>query len=284
MLAILEGKRKMKYKCKKWLKSTAGKISIVLLTISIAFLVLAFSSLGNFTARTANNINNVLIGIATNLLGIIVTVSFVQYFIDKQGEQIECDKEWEKILLYNRTLTILLERYELFHNNVVTTSEKFEASDKTLKTSFSFNDICDLYEQCRYITEGIYEPAIAVFYKSEEQVRDYMMRMLENISFKYYKEIGDAIEKFVQVSYQNDVKGYILQGLSLSTGSKKEWKEVVRDYIKDTEIDWIKVISESKTANAMGPYVALYYLLQEEAKTILTYRSLIANEIQKRKL
>lgn len=111
-----------------------------------------------------------------------------------------------------------------------------------------------------------------------------MMRMLENISFKYYKEIGDAIEKFVQVSYQNDVKGYILQGLSLSTGSKKEWKEVVRDNIKDTEIDWIKVISESKTANIMGPYVTLYYLLQEEAKTILAYKSLIANEIQKRKL
>ena len=37
---------------------------------------------------TANNINNILFGMATNLLGIIVTVSFVQFFIDKQNHDV----------------------------------------------------------------------------------------------------------------------------------------------------------------------------------------------------
>ncbi len=36
--------------------------------------------LGNFTEKTASNINNTLFGLGTNLLGIIVTVSFVQFF------------------------------------------------------------------------------------------------------------------------------------------------------------------------------------------------------------
>ncbi len=36
--------------------------------------------LGEFYGKTASNINNTLFGLGTNLLGIIVTVSFVQFF------------------------------------------------------------------------------------------------------------------------------------------------------------------------------------------------------------
>ncbi|NBH83644.1 hypothetical protein D7X88_12380 [bacterium C-53] len=71
----------MMKRLRKWLKSAAGKISVFLLIISIILLIIACSSWGDFTDRTANNINNILFGMATNLLGIIVTVSFVQFFI-----------------------------------------------------------------------------------------------------------------------------------------------------------------------------------------------------------
>ena len=267
-----------------WLKSAAGKISILLFLLSIVLLIIAFSPWGNFTERTADNINNILFGIATNLLGIIVTVSFVQYFIDKQGEQIERDKEWEKILLYNRTLKILLERYELFHYNVVTPSEKFEASHPSLKCIFDFSDICDLYAPCRYIVDGIDESAIAVFYRSEEKVRDYMMRMLENIPFENYKEIRNVIEKFIRLSYQSDVRGYILKEASVKFSNEQEMSKLIRDEIKDKNTDWIKKVQNSTTANLMGPYIELYFLLQDEANIIQTYRNLIENEIQKRKI
>ena len=43
-----------------WIKSAAGKISIFLMIMSIIILALACSSWGNFTEKTASNINNTL--------------------------------------------------------------------------------------------------------------------------------------------------------------------------------------------------------------------------------
>ena len=78
-----------------WIKSAAGKISIFLMIMSIIILALACSFWGNFTEKTASNINNILFGLGTNLLGIIVTVSFVQFFLDKQNEKVEYAYERE---------------------------------------------------------------------------------------------------------------------------------------------------------------------------------------------
>ena len=61
-----------------WIKSAAGKISIFLMIMSIIILALACSFWGNFTEKTASNINN---GLGTNLLGIIVTVSFDRNYL-----------------------------------------------------------------------------------------------------------------------------------------------------------------------------------------------------------
>lgn len=96
----------------KWRKTAAGKISIILLVLSVILLVIACSPWGSFTERTANNINNILFGIATNLLGIIVTVSFVQYFIDKQDEQEELIQEKNMIIKYNRVMNLFLKKYK----------------------------------------------------------------------------------------------------------------------------------------------------------------------------
>ena len=77
----------MKQKCKEWLGSAAGRISLLLFIISLLMLFIACSSWEATSERAASNINNILFGISTNLLGIIVTVSFVQYFIDMQDEK-----------------------------------------------------------------------------------------------------------------------------------------------------------------------------------------------------
>lgn len=98
----------MMSKIKKWIKSTAGVVSIILFVTSIILLGAACSDYGNFSERTANNVNNILIGLATNLLGIIVTVSFVQHFVDRQNEKDEHREENLKIKRYDRFMNILL--------------------------------------------------------------------------------------------------------------------------------------------------------------------------------
>ncbi len=88
----------------KWVHSVAGRVSIILIMGSIFLLILAWSHLGMgfITADGTNFVNNILIGLATNLMGIVVKVSFVQYFLDRQNEEKERKEENEKILRYDK--------------------------------------------------------------------------------------------------------------------------------------------------------------------------------------
>ena len=121
----------------RWRNSAAGKISVILFIVSIVLMILACSPWGNFSERVANNINNILFGLATNLLGIIVTVSFVQYFIDKQDARLEECEEKAQILRYDRLMSVLVQRYKMYFYCVVTpmdmrTQKDINALDKIL--------------------------------------------------------------------------------------------------------------------------------------------------------
>lgn len=256
---------------RKWLKSAAGKISVCLLITSIILLIIACSSWGNFTDRAANNINNILFGLATNLLGIIVTVSFVQFFIDRQSRDDEKQDELEKILRYDRVLSIFIEQYTLYYRCITTPLSEDKRTDYKLNKDFTFNDMGDMYAQNGYMTEGLFEPAISVFYRFEDKIREYMMSMLNNISFKYYIEIENILEEFVQKSFSLDTRGNILGNISVMSGEEKII-DVISRSIKDTTRDWIEIISHSKNANIMAPYVQLYFLLKEEADLLIKYR------------
>ena len=256
---------------RKWLQSAAGKISMILLIISIIFLIIAFSSWGNFTDRTANNINNFLFFLATNLLGIIVTVSFVQFFIDKQNHNVDKQNELEEVLRYDRVLSIFIEQYTLYYRCITTPVSEDMRTDYKLNADFAFKDMGDMYEQNRYMAEGLLEPAISVFYRFEDKIREYMMSMLNNISFKYYIEIENILEEFVEKSFSLDTRGNILGNISIMLG-KEKITDVISKSIKDSTCDWIEVISHSKNANIMAPYVQLYFLLKDEADLLTKYK------------
>lgn len=234
-------------------------------------LIIACSSWGNFTDRTANNISNILFGMATNLLGIIVTVSFVQFFIDKQNHDVEKQNEREEILRYNKVLSIFIEQYTLYYRCITTPLLENKRTDYKLNKDFTFRDMGDLYAQNGYMTEGLFEPAISVFYRFEDKIREYMMSMLNNISFKYYIEIENILEEFVEKSFSLDTRGNILGNISAMLGKEKVI-DVISKSIKDTTYDWIEIISHSKNANIMAPYVQLYFLLREEADLLIKYK------------
>lgn len=267
----MDGKFIIMNRFKMWLKSAAGKISACLLITSIILLIIACSSWGNFTDRTANNINNILFGMATNLLGIIVTVSFVQFFIDKQNHDVEKQNEREEILRYNKVLSIFIEQYTLYYRCITTPLLENKRTNYKLNKDFTFRDMGDLYAQNGYMTEGLFEPAISVFYRFEDKIREYMMSMLNNISFKYYIEIENILEEFVEKSFSLDTRGNILGNISAMLGEEKVI-DIISKNIKDTTYDWIEIISHSKNANIMAPYVQLYFLLKEEADLLIKYK------------
>ncbi len=271
MKIIVARKRYMMWnKIRKWFKSAAGIISIFLLIISIVLIIIACSPWGHFTERTANNINNILFGVATNLLGIIVTVSFVQFFIDKQNYVVEKKDELKAILKYNKVLSIFIEQYTLYYRCITTPDSEDKSTEYKLNIDFSFEDMCDMYSPNVYLHEKMFEPAISLFYKCESHIREYMMTILQNIQFKYYNEIRQILEQFIRESFLLDVRENIMGNMNMMV-EKEKLVDIIHKEMKDTTQDWVKIISKNKHANVMAPYVQLYLLLKEEAELLIKY-------------
>lgn len=265
-------------KIKKWIKSAAGVVSIILFVTSIILLMAACSEYGHFSERMANNINNILFGLATNLLGIIVTVSFVQHFIDRQNEKNEYREENLKIKRYDRFMSVLLTRYLMYFNCVTTPMEKrSENNPLRLSSQFEFKDMCDLHKQSLYTCEGIFESSIELFYKSEEILRNYMIEMIQNIDFKYNEQLKEIIMEFVEKSIEYDMRGAVLGNMTTHSGGK-QMTETIMEYIKEPSYDWVgKGQRGELNSNMMLPYVQLFNLLKIEIELIGSYKNYIAN-------
>lgn len=273
MNVYIERRRfKIKQKCKEWLGSAAGRISLLLFIISLLMLIIACSSWDATSERAASNINNILFGISTNLLGIIVTVSFVQYFIDKQNEKQARQEEATLIKRYDRFMEVLIRRYLMYFHCVTTPMDKRQNENPLeLKNDFNFEDMCDLYEQSLYTCEGIFEPSIVFFYKAEEKLRNYIIDMVENIDFKYNEELLQILMCFVESSIEHDMRGAILGNINTQSGGEKLTKTISK-YIKDSSHQWVEKGKRGElSANLMLPYVQLYQVLKIEIDLLIQY-------------
>jgi len=255
-----------------WLSSAAGIISIILFFSSLVCFIIAFNAPVLFPYSVSGNISNIFISLATNLFSIIVTVSFVQFFIDKQDEKKEQLEEKNEILRYNRLMYIFIQKYTIYLN-CITKPFSMHTQDNPLQlnTNFSFEDMADLHEQSLYLCDKSYEPAIRLFYDAEERLRSYMVTMLENVQFKYNEDLKKTILKFVEESYSCDVRGAILGNQNMEIGGKKATK-VISEIIKDKQHDWVQLAHDKKIGpNIMLPYVLLYDLLKKEIVLIIEY-------------
>ena len=268
-------------KLKRWSQTAAGKVSIFLLAISsimLLFVLLNCTSIMGIDDITADNIDNILIGLATNLIGIMVTVSFVQYFIDKQNKKEECKEEIEKILRYNKIMKLLIARYTLFFQCVTSPIEKRTkyALSNDLMRDFSFSDMADLYKLSAVLTVELLKPSIELFYEAEQALRNYMVEMIKNIDFKYNRKIENVLIEFIGQSQEMDVSGVIINNQQIFVGNIKQSDEVSQ-YIKDDiQHKWVdRYLQGNLSAHLMRPYVTLYLLLKIEGRLLTEYQQLI---------
>lgn len=267
-------------KLRKWIQTAAGKVSISLIVIStiMLFVVLCgFASKVGIDDNTANNINNILIGLATNFIGIMVTVSFVQYFIDKQNKEEERKEEVEKILRYNKIMKLLIARYTLFFQCETSPIEKRTeyALSKDLLREFSFSDMADLYKLSAVLTVELLKPSIELFYEAEQALRNYMAEMIKNIDFKYNGKIENALIEFIRQSQEMDVSGVIINNQQIFAGNKKQSEEVSQYIKNDIQHKWVDRYLQGNLSALMRPYVTLYLLLKIEGRILTEYQQLI---------
>ena len=261
---------------KKWLHSAAGIASIILITIALLLLVIVLFTVG---ANDPCFCSNVLIGVATNLLGIVVTISFVQYFLDKQNREIGRKEEIKIIKRYDKYMETLINRYFKFYMSLTTRLDNRKDFDikQVYEHQFKFSDLADMYRTSSYVSEGLMEPTITLFYKAEENLQNYMLKMLENIDFKYTQKLENILQDFLGITAEFNVRGSILGALNTSFGGKKSSEEI-SNWIADEKELWLEKYEkgELKGYNIMYPYVMLYFGIQKQVRILKEYSDYVS--------
>lgn len=149
-------------KISSWFKTSAGKLTVLLLFFCLVLLGISFLPIFKTSSHLRDNFENIIIGIGTNIFGIIITVSFVQFILDKQNEK-EARKA-EKIIRFYQIMSFRIEKYFQVFAQITTPLSVFsQQKEKQINLDFKFEDMKDLYFPCLLIAESQHS-AISVFY------------------------------------------------------------------------------------------------------------------------
>lgn len=258
-----------------WFKTSAGKITIALFIFGILLIGTSFLPFFDQSSHFLDNLENVLIGIGTNIFGIIVTISFVQHIFDKQNEAKEKELEREKIIRFSQIMSFRLEKYFCVFAQITTPlSEYSKIENKNVNFNFKFEDMKDLHFPCLLMSE-LQESAISVFYSEEKKIKEYMFRMLENIEFKYYKNIQQLLLAFIKQSEASDVSNAILN-IEKTQNSKRTIESISKQIESNNVDNWVERFESGKLpSNIINNYIILYRLLQKELFLLTEFNNTI---------
>lgn len=257
---------------KQWFKSAAGIVSTVLLFFSILLICLVlFFIVPNYEESIAKDL---LLGLSTNLLGIIVTVSFVQFFINRQNTRNEKEEETTKIKRFNKYTDMLIKRYQkLFYALTTRIQDRTEIDiDSIFDRHFKFSDMADMYRPSLYQNEALLEPTVVLFFRVEERLRESFLHMIEGIDFKYHAELYAIIQSFISESISNDLSGVIIGNKTVMMGDKHLTDEIA-EMIGDVSNDWLDKLKrgELPVNHTLFPYVVFYFHLLKQVEYLKQY-------------
>lgn len=213
-------------------------------------------------------------GIFTELIGIIITVVFVQCLFDRKALTAEKQQELEQIQKFHRVLQKYIQEYTFYFNCVTTPIGARNNQSEEMNDDFNFSDIRDLYMPSLSMRNGFIKPSIRCFYQYEQEIKNYMIAILTHTQLKHYKEIERLFLKFITASINGDFSDTILMN-----EKNKSVIDTVIDIIKNKSDEYIEGFENrnpSYISNMVTPYYVLYNLLIEERNIIKEYQTLIS--------
>lgn len=264
-----------------WLHSVAGVVVIVMIGLSILLVFGAYSDFGVdcLSIDKANIIDNILVGLATNFIGIAVTVAFVQHLFEKEEDARKRKVEIITIKNYNKYMNTLIRKFLMYYTSVTTRiqNRNTDELDNVFNRSVRFSDLADMYAPSMFLSEGFLEPSIVLFYNAEENLREYMLKMLENIEFKHNTGLEEILLEFVTKSVDLNMRGNILGAMNTKTGKNMKMSEFVSKLIADESNDWLGKFKRGELkGNLMMPYVMFFFTIQDQTRMIKLYMDYIA--------
>ncbi len=249
-----------------------SKALVSLLSI-IAVVLLCFALIINFYYKAEINqyLINCFIGVGTNVIGIIISLIFVQKYLDKTADKKAKDLEKEKILRFHIIFERYYREYEVFVKVLfIPVYERAERLNEPLPETLSIYDFCDIYSETRLSNYGS-DSAIEKYYFAEENLRKYVIRILEEINFEYYLDLKNILVDFLKVSMDYHSKSKILE---LATNKKQLSK--IRFLLKNEHKDWEADFDKGIYNIYVSTFIILLKQIKEERKLIEIYKDYIS--------
>lgn len=224
------------------------------------------------------NLSDYLSGTATETIGIIITILFVQRLFDRKNEQDAIAAEAKALLRSNTVMSLYLSQYKDFFFCVTTPIEKRSVIPHNMPVEFTLKDMRQLHQSCGMVKYGILKPSVDGFLEIELIIRDYIVSILKEINFDYHHEIEKILLEYIDVSLRYESRSALMLEKTTTLGGKPAVDSVPKMLEDHADKFYQELLSgKHMIANAMHPYAFLYMLMNQERDILLRY----SEEIQK---
>ena len=224
-------------------------------------------------------------GTITEILGIIVTILFVQYLFDKKSKSDQRLEELLKITRADRIVGVMIDRYSLFFHRMTHDYSKLASVKQSLDVNFNISDMKYLHEKCLLMNTDPSRSSVSIFYENELELRNIFISLIQNIDFEYFPEISLFLLDYINASFQNDSRGEILNNERLSLNGKPHINNI-RSLLENNAEDYLKELQGGKLkhySNAMFPYVRLYVMIMVQKEALVKYKIALENILIEKK-
>jgi K+ transporter len=256
-----------------------GMPPILVTPFVLLFVVIGLGFIDCFVLK--NQPGQYISGTITEIIGIIITIIFVQLLFDKKNEDDSRAEELLKIVRANKIVNLLVERYSNFLHCMIHDYKEWEKIVPSLETNFQISEMQYLHENCLLLKTGYNRSSISIFYENELELRNIFISIIQNIDFKYFPEISTLILEYVNASYQCDARGAILNNETMVMGrgkpDQKSMKEFIREALKNDAKEYMEKLLKCDVMlpNVMFPYVNLYLMINVQKSVLLQYKKRI---------
>ena len=250
---------------KNWFKNLSMYAKLLLLLGVSTFI---FFAIDIFTCL---DYKAYLPNIVTTLLGTIVTAVYIQKMLDKRSDNDEKRSEQMSISRAKRTFELYKKKYIIYLNMLIDDGANPNSDWDLLPhdAELKISRLSKAHEEPLLATESRDGSRIESFYSVEVELRECIVNMIANISFKYYSRISDLLLRFVEVSIGYNARNGILNNGIIQYGSNMTIAQYVTNELANHGDDYLEQFSSGvRKVDIITPYILLFLMIQQEVNII----------------
>ena len=252
----------------KWLCSPSGIATLVLIGIDIGLYIWA-----KFLPE--GDTKNIMSGSITEIIGIIITLNFVDILFKHHNDKKAKREEAKQILRTDKVISILIDKYTYYVHCMTHDYVERDKIPPVLQAEFSIIDMRFVHTP----PDGHLNPfdyglrhSVDLFLENELELRNLLVEVVENINYEYYPDFSDLLTDYIRLSY-----GFTLRDRILAYGESgmfdRPFAEEIKKVIEERGTDDLEHLKNGThhTGDHLYPYLILYQFIIAQKAILVKY-------------